>query len=115
MCDFNRVLSGPDFGVWCVEELQYGVQGRRFAGTGWAADVKQAIWLADGRFQARLVVRCQAQFFQRNGLARRQDPHDHVFHATGRRNSGNPQFDIQRAVFLELDLAVLRLAALGDV
>ena len=48
-------------------------------------------------------------------LACRQDPHDDIFHAAGGGNRRDPQFDVQWAVLLELDLAVLRLAALGDV
>ena len=85
------------------------------ARTGGAADVKQAIGLFNGSDHPLHVVRGQAQFIQRNGLTGGQNPHHHVFDTAGRGNGGHTQFDIERAVLLELDLAVLRLAALGNI
>ena len=113
--NFNRVFRRPDLGVGRVQKLQNGMQRGRLAGAGRAAHVKQAIGLAHGGLQPRLVVRGEAQLFQWDRFTGRQNPHHHVFHTAGRRDGGDAQLDIQRSVFLELDLAVLRLAALGDV
>ncbi len=60
-------------------------------------------------------MRQHAQLLKRYRLTRRQDTHDDVFHAAGGRNGGNPQFDIERTVFLEFDLAVLRFAAFRNI
>jgi hypothetical protein len=73
------------------------------------------VWLADGLFQPLSVVRGQAQLFQRNRLAGRQNPHHHVLHAARRRDSSDAQLDVERAEFLELDLAVLGLAFFRDI
>ena len=113
--DFHRVFGGPDLGVGLVQKFQDAVQRGGLARTRGAADVEQTIGLAHRGFQPRLVVRGEAQLLQGNRLARRQNPHHHVFHTTCGRDGGHAQFDIQRAVFFELDLAVLGLAALGDV
>ncbi len=60
-------------------------------------------------------MRRESHLFERNRLACGEDPHHHVFHAARGRDRGDPQFDVERAEFLELDLAVLRLALFRDV
>ncbi len=57
----------------------------------------------------------QPQLRQCDGLARRQQAHDHVFHPARRGQCGHPQFDVEGAEFFEFDFPVLRLAFLGNV
>ena len=110
--DFYRVFYSPDFGVRRVQVLEDGVQCGGFAGPGGATHIKQAVGLFDRPNDPLFVVGGQAQLVQRNGFPGGQDPHHHVFHTTGRRNGGDPKLDVQRSIFFELDLAVLRLAML---
>ena len=110
--DLHRVLDRPDFGVGLVKVFQDGMQRGRFAGAGGAAHVKQAVRFGDGGLNPLFVVRCQAQLVHGNRFAPGQNPHHHVFHAAGGRDGGDPKLDVQRAVFSELDLAVLWLATL---
>ena len=88
---------------------------RSFTRPGRATNIKQTVGLLDGFNDPLPVMRRQPQLVQRDGFTGRQNPHDHVLDATGRRNGGDSQLNIERAILLELDLAVLRLAALGDV
>src|SRR3989449_4921231 len=48
-------------------------------------------------------------------LARGEDAHDHVFVRVLRRDGGDAELDLPAVRHLEPDLAVLRLAPLGDV
>ncbi len=113
--DFDRILRRPDLRVGRVEHLQHRVQRGRLAGTGRAADEEEAVGLRHGRLEALLVVRQQAQLLQRDRLARGEDAHHHVLDAPRRRQRRHPQFDVERAELLELDLAVLRAPLFRDV
>ena len=57
----------------------------------------------------------QTELVQRNRLTRGENTHHDVFNAAGGGDGRHPQFNVQRAEFFELDLAVLRLAALRDI
>ena len=80
--DFHRVFCCPNFGVGLVEKFQHRVQGGGFARACGAANVEQAIGLGDGFFKALAIVRREAEFIHRNGLASGKDTHHHIFHTT---------------------------------
>src|ERR1019366_1146482 len=113
--DLDRVLGGPDFRIRRIEVFQHRVQGGGLARAGRPADEEQTIGLAYYDFQRLQVVRREAEFFQRNRLARGENTHDDVLDSALSRDSGDPQLDVQRTELLELDLAVLRPALLRDV
>ena len=60
-------------------------------------------------------MRRQPQLVQRDGFTGRQNPHHHVLNATGGRNGGDPQFNIERPILLELYLAVLWAPTLRNI
>jgi hypothetical protein len=113
--DFDRILGGPDLGFRRVDVTQRGMQCGGLARAGRAADEEQAVGLGDQFLDLAQVVVRQAQLVERNRFACRQDTHDHVFHAAGGGDGGDAQFNVERAEFLEFDLAVLRLAPLRDI
>ena len=88
------------------------MQGRGLARAGRSADEEQAIGFAHHDFQRLEIVRCEAEFFERNRLARGEDTHNDVLDSALGRNGGDPQLDVERTELLELDLAVLRPALL---
>ncbi len=85
------------------------------AGAGGATDKKQAVGFFDGGAQTLQVVGQDTELVERDRFARRQDAHDDVFDAAGRRDGGHAQFDVERAVLFKLDLAVLRFALFRNI
>ena len=115
MRDFNRVFTGPDFGFGPVQVTKDRVQCGGLAGPGRTTNIKQTIGLFNGFHHPLSVVRRQPQLIQWNGFACGQNPHHHILDATGRRNGGDPQFDVERPVLLELYLAVLWAPTLRNI
>ena len=113
--DLDRVLRGPDLGVGRVEELEHRVQRGGLARAGRAAHEEQAVGLAIPCLAAAPGCCGEAQLVERDRLAGGEDPHHDVLDAARGRDGGHAQLDVERAELLELDLAVLRLALLGDV
>src|SRR5690606_40340642 len=113
--NFHRVFRGPDFGVRRIEVTQHRMQRGRLTRTGRAADEEQAVGLADHILQDRQVVLAETELVDRNRFARRQNPHDDILYTALHGNRRDAKFDIKRPELLELDLAVLRLTALGNV
>ncbi len=108
--DFHRVFGSPDLAFRGVEVTQDGVQGGGFPGTGGSADKEQSIGFADQLGQQLSVFFAEPQFVQRHRLTVGQNTHHHIFLVSGGGNGGDAQFDLQHAVFLEVDFAVLGFA-----
>src|SRR5712691_12193661 len=102
--DFDRIFRRPDLRIRSIEKTEDRVQRRRLARAGRAADEKQTVGLAHRFFELRQVRRRQAQLVDRNGLARRENTHDHVLDAALRRDRRHAQFYVERPEFLEFDL-----------
>ena len=91
------------------------MQCGRLAGAGRAAHEEETVRFRDALHQIVVVVRREAHCVQWQWLTGSEDTHHYVFHATRRRDRRHTQFDVERAVFLELDLAVLWPALLGNI
>ena len=113
--DFHRVFRRPYFGLGRVQVPQHRVQCGRLARAGGAAHKKQTIRLAHRRCQPLQIRVRQRQLVQWQGFTPGQNAHHHIFQTAAGRNGGHPQLDVGRAKFLELDLAVLRLALFGNI
>src|SRR5271165_764896 len=110
--DFDRIFGSPYLGVRLVQEIQDRVQGGGLSRAGRTTHEKQAVRLADYVFQTLQVMRQHTQLVQRDRFAGSQDAHYDVFDTACRWDRRDPQFDIERAVFLELDFSVLGFATL---
>ena len=114
--DFHRVLGGPDLGVRRVEVAQHRVQRRGLAGAGRPADEEQPVRLRRPPPCSRSRL-CLDSASLSSGIGS-PAPRIRITMSSSaalRRDGGDAQLDVERAELLELDLAVLRLAPLGDV
>ena len=113
LCDFHGILGGPDLGFGCIDDGYGRVQGRGLSRAGRADDEDQAIGLFDAGFQYTGVALGKPQLIVgERSLARRQHAHDHILQLSGGGDCRYTQFNIEWSELLEIDLAVLGLAAL---
>src|SRR3989449_925483 len=90
------------------------MQRRRLARAGRPHAEDEAVGFLGDFFDLAEVTRGHVDLVEGDQLARREQAHDHVFVLVGGRDRGDAQLDLAVG-HLELELAVLRLAALGDV
>ena len=112
---FHRIFDGDDLLVGLIDALQRGIERGRFAAAGGAGHQKNAVRQRRVMLHAREHVLVEAQPPQIVEIARRavEQAHDDAF-AVERGQRGNAQIHFA-AQHLDLDAAVLRQAALGDV
>ena len=112
---FDRIFDGDDLLVGLIDALQRRIERGRFAAAGGAGDQKNAVRQRRVILHARQHVLVEAQALQIveiAGGAVEQTHHDAF--AVERGQSRNAQIDFA-AQRLDLDAAVLRQAALGDI
>ena len=112
---FHRVFDGDDLLVRQVDALERGIERGGLAAAGRAGDQENAVRQAGEVLHARQHAVVEAQPAQVVEIARGavEQAHHHAF-AVERRQRGDAQVHFA-AQDLDLDAAVLRQAALGDV
>ena len=112
---FDRVFDGDDLLVGLVDALERRIERGRFAAAGGAGDQKNAVRQGSVMLHARQHVMVEPQAFEIVEIAGGavEQTHDDAF-AVERGQSGNAQVDFA-AQRLDLDAAVLRQAAFGDI
>ena len=113
--DFDGVLGRPDLALGLVDVAQERVQRRRLARAGGPHAQDQAVGLFGRRLDLAQVAVEHAELVDRDRFAGGEDAHDDILVAALRGHGRHAQLDVASVRQLELDLAVLRLAALGDV
>jgi hypothetical protein len=113
--DFDRVLGGPDLDVGLVQVAQRRVERGRLAGARRAHAEEDAVGLLHDPLEGFEVVLLHPELLDRDGLGGGQDAEHRVLHHPGRRDRGDAELDVARAVVLEADLSVLGEAPLRDV
>ncbi len=110
----DRVLDGDDLARDRVERQQPGVERGGLAAAGRAGDQHDPVGQSSAAFQAGDDGRSEAELVvvERHGAAVEHAQHDGL--AVQRGNGGHAEVDL-RAAHGQLDAAVLRQAALGDV
>ena len=112
---FHRIFDGDDLLVRQVDALERGVERGGFAAAGGAGDQEDAVRQAGEVLHARQHVVVEAEAAQVVEIAGGaiEQAHDDAF-AVERGQRGDAEIDFA-AEDLDLDAAVLRQAALGDV
>ena len=112
---FDRVFDGDDLLVGLIDALERRIKRGRFAAAGGPGHQENAVRQRRVIFHAREHVLVEAQALQIVKIAGRavEQTHDDAF-AVKRRQSGNAEIHFAAQRF-DLDAAVLRQAALGDI
>src|SRR2546428_693286 len=113
--DLDRILRGPDLALGLVDVPEDRVERRRLARSRRPHAQDEAVGLLGDLPELGEVPLRHPELVHGDRLARGEDAHDHVFVRVLRRDGGDAELDLPAVRHLEPDLAVLRLAPLGDV
>ena len=113
--DLDRILGRPELSGIDVDLGQHRVQCGRFARAGRAGRQDQAVGSARHARHRPDVAFVQPDLAQRHRLLRFKQAQHHVFQSVGGGQHRDAQFQLAAAELAELNLAVLRAAALGNV